>query len=87
MQLFYKKFLAQLTRMCIKFIVNFIENIGTQFAKPTYQIVYHLYMFVFMVCITLKTQASLWRHKGVVMHVTRKTVHRLFTMHDSSPAA
>ena len=35
----------------------------------------------------LVTPESLWRHKGVAMHVTYKTMHRFSTMHDSPPPA
>ena len=37
--------------------------------------------------VDLVTPESLWRHKGVAMHVTYKTMHRFSTMHDSPPPA
>ena len=36
-----------------------------------------------MFCVDLVTPESLWRHKGVAMYVTPKTMHGLPTMHDS----
>ena len=60
------------------------EIIGTKFAKATYQTIYHLHIFTFIVCVHLVTLASLWRQKGVAMHVTHETMHRFSTMHDSS---
>ena len=38
-------------------------------------------------CVDIVTPESLWRHKGVAMHVTYKTMHRFSTMHDSPPPA
>ena len=36
----------------------------------------HLKIFAFIFCVDLVTPESLWRHKGVAMHVTYKTMHR-----------
>ena len=36
----------------------------------------HLNVFAFIFCGDLVTPESLWRHKGVAMHVTYKTMHR-----------
>ena len=48
----------------------------------------HLEIFVSIIFVDLVTPESLWRHKGVAMHVTYKTMHRFSTMHDSpSPAS
>ena len=47
----------------------------------------HLNIFAFKLCVDLVTPESLWRHKGVAMHVAYKTMHRFSTMHDSPPPA
>ena len=43
----------------------------------------HLKIFAFIFCVDLVTPESLWRHKGIAMHVTYKTMHRFSTVHDS----
>ena len=59
--------------------------IGTQFTKSTIQMITHLNIFAFISFVDLVTPESLWRHKGVAMHVTYKTMHRFSTMRDSPP--
>ena len=69
-------------------INNLIENYQHAICEKTiYKVIYHLYIFAFVVCVELVTPASLWRHKGVAMHGASKTMHSLATMHDSSPSA
>ena len=51
------------------------------------QVLACLPIFAFIVWVDLVTPASLWHHKGDAMHVTYKTMHRFFSMHDSSPPA
>ena len=46
-----------------------------------------LNIFALIFCVNLVTREWLWRHKGVAMHVTYKTMHRFYTMHDSPPPA
>ena len=47
----------------------------------------HLKIFASIIRVDLVTPESLWRHKGVAMHVAYKTMHRFSTMHDSPPPA
>ena len=47
----------------------------------------HLNTFAFIFCIDLVPLKSLWRHKGVAMHVTYKNIKIFSTMHDSPPPA
>ena len=43
----------------------------------------HLNIFLFIFCVDLVTPESLWRHKGVALHVNYKSTHRFSTMHAS----
>ena len=43
-----------------------------------------IYTWLHMFRVDLVTRESLWRHKGFVMHVARKTMYRNLTMHDST---
>ena len=82
-QLFCKLFLTQLTRISIWIITSFIEYYRHIISKTSLSnYLPFIYIFAFTVCVELVTPASLWRHKGVAMHVTRKTMHRFSTMHD-----
>ena len=49
--------------------------------------IFELNIFASIFYVDLVTPESLWRYKGVAMHVTYKTVHRFSTMHDSPPPA
>ena len=42
------------------------------------------YIF-FIFCVDSVTPESLWRYKGVAMHVTHKTMHNISKMHGSPP--
>ena len=64
-----------------------LKTINTRFSKRTIRIMSHLKIFASIICVDLVTPESLWRHKGVAMHVTYKTMHRFSTMHDSPPPA
>ena len=63
--------------------MDFIQN----YRRIIYKIMSHLNIFASIICVDLVTLESLWRHKGVAMHVTYKTMHRFSTMHDSPPPA
>ena len=62
-----------LTQECVFEVLSIsLKIIGTYFTKPIHQITYHSCIFAFTFYVELVTPASLWRHKGVAMHVTSK---------------
>ena len=88
-QSFRKLFHKNWTSIIILFELSFIllKTIDTWFKKWTIQTITPLNKFAFIFCVDLVTLESLWCHKGVIMHVTYKTMHRFSTMHDSPPPA
>ena len=75
-------------RILIWIIINFIKNYQHIIDKRDYSYYFPFTNICVHICEDLVTPESLWRHKGVAMHATYKTMHRFSTMHDSpSPAS
>ena len=66
-------FLQNWARILIWIIIDLIKNYRHIIKKRTIRIISHLNIFAFIFCVDLLTPESLWRHKGVAMHVTYKT--------------
>ena len=60
---------------------------GAKCTQLTFQNIFQLNIFAFTFCVDLVPLESLWRHKGVVMHVTRITMHTFPIMHNSPSSA
>ena len=80
-------FLQNWARILIWININFIKIYRRTIYKTDNSKISNLLIFAFIFCVDLVTLESLWRHKGVAMHVTYKTMHRFSTMHDSPPPA
>ena len=80
-QLFRKLFLTKFSQNSYLNYHWFYSKVSTHnFTKRTIEIISHWNIFAFIFCVDLVTPESLWRHKGVAMHVTDKTMHRFSTM-------
>ena len=64
-------------------IINFIKTIDIWFTNRTFWNISLLHIFAFIFWVDLMTLESLWRHKGVAMHVTYTSMHRFPTMQGS----
>ena len=75
---------TQLTRILIWNISMSLKIIKLWFTKLTSRNISYLHIFAFIFCVDLVTMESLWRHKGVVMHLTPTSFSK---MHSSPPAS
>ena len=66
--------------------INFVENYRRVIYKVTYEDNPHVYVTAFIFCADLMTPGSLWRRKGVPIHVTHKTLRRFFFAIHGSPS-
>ena len=82
-------FFQSWARILIWIIIDFIQNYRHIIYKRDYSKYFPFkHIGVHTLCRFSDTGIeSLWRHKGVAMHVTYKTMRRFFKMHDSPPTA
>ena len=64
-----------------------LQSIDAWFTKQTFRNISHLHIFVFTFGVDLMTPESLWRHEGIAMHVSHKTMHSFSSMLGSPPPA
>ena len=60
-----------------------MHNLHNGISKIFLTYTYHIITIIFRV--NLMSPESLWRHKGVAMYGTHKTMHRFSEMYGSSP--
>ena len=78
-------FLQNWVRILIWIIIDFIKIYRHIIYKTDYSNYFPFKHICVHILCRFSDTASLWRYKGVAMHVTYKTMHRFSAMHDSPP--